>query len=822
DDPTYSRSSQGEKRDDGAPETAEANACGEVRLKDVMVSLNGKPTAPSNIKDEPLLKLLDDIKVGRWKREADAVRAKFGAAGGGSEGKKAVRQDKQEMPMICWSARLAYRANDGLIRHSGIVCADIDLVPDLAVARSTLEADAHVLVVYSSITGTGLKVLFPVHPIPIADREHKAAFAAVGEYLAKLGLGVFNDTGTGDVSRGQTVSYDADLHVNYRAVPIKWLMPADRPRAAAQRTQKPDKETIRDILAVIPRRPDYDDWIKIAAAVGDALPFDQAIEVLREWSPEECPGEYAEKLRHRLDHVTVGTLIHIAREHGWRGEIRLRSAVGKGGPAPEHGGGATNSPANWFAGRFPQLPDEFGVAILEGVNKDGMFVVKDFNEPFLAATLSARAVPEAPTVFISAEERFYTYVPSEGIFREQRKEALLTRLSSLLLEAARACPGCATRSLEFRFRDSSSLTGVLNHARGILAEPPDFFANDLTEFIPCSNGMLRLSDRTLRPFSPAYRRRNKLAVSYDPSAKCPLFLDKLMRPALTADYLDLLQRWCGLALIGDNLAQGIVILIGTAGGGKGTFIRVLQGVIGAANVGGLRTQFLGERFELGRALGKTLLYGADVPENFLNHRGASVLKSLTGADPVPLEFKNSNEAPSIICRFNIVVTCNSRLTVHLEGDIEAWRRRLVIIEYRNPAPREKVANLSDIILRDEAAGVLNWMLDGLDKIRADGWQLHLTSGQQKVVDDLLLESDSHGVFAREALVRDKEGNLTIPDCYAAYVDFCTERNWAALAKNKFSSAIADSVVRQFGMTVRHDVPDQNEKPQRGWTGIRCR
>jgi hypothetical protein len=64
---------------------------------------------------------------------------------------------------------------------------------------------------------------------------------------------------------------------------------------------------------------------------------------------------------------------------------------------------------------------------------------------------------------------------------------------------------------------------------------------------------------------------------------------------------------------------------------------------------------------------------------FFNQRGVSVLKSLTGYDPVTLEFKRSNECPLIICRFNVIVTCNSRLTVHLEGDTEAWWRRLILL-----------------------------------------------------------------------------------------------------------------------------------------------
>jgi len=68
----------------------------------------------------------------------------------------------------------------------------------------------------------------------------------------------------------------------------------------------------------------------------------------------------------------------------------------------------------------------------------------------------------------------------------------------------------------------------------------------------------------------ARRRRNKLTVPYKPGAACPLFLDTLLRPLLEAEDLDLLQRWCGLALVGVNLAPRFVILTGTAGSGKGT------------------------------------------------------------------------------------------------------------------------------------------------------------------------------------------------------------------------------------------------------------
>src|SRR4029453_7378511 len=132
----------------------------------------------------------------------------------------------------------------------------------------------------------------------------------------------------------------------------------------------------------------------------------------------------------------------------------------------------------------------------------------------------------------------------------------------------------------------------------------------------------------------------KLDVDFQPGSKCnKLFLETLMHPALPADDLDLLQRVCGLYLVGVNLAQAIVLLIGTAGGGKGTFFRVLKVFLGHNNIVTLRTSLLGERFETSRYVGKTLLYGADVPANFLNRRGASVLKSLVGGDPMTVDFK---------------------------------------------------------------------------------------------------------------------------------------------------------------------------------------
>lgn len=786
-------------------------------MKRIMVVSVVEHATATATRDANTKELLDQIRCGKWRLRIERIRRVFAEAlvqsgGDRKAAKEAVSADKKKLRGVMWSGRFSSRerpANEKLIAHSGLLCGDLDdLGERVAEVRTKLQKSPHLYAAFLSPTGDGLKVVFRV---PTDASKHLASFRAVEKHVREL-TNIQIDQACKDVARLCFVSYDPDCYFNPDACEIEPLPEPEKPKAL-----------VNGVINLSERQ-------RLATKLLGNI----------EWVSETsgyvvCPGKHLHTTgdgeRDCEIHLDGVPTIHCF--HNSCAQIceelnrKLRSCIGKAESPNQtkltHGGRSGRfalTPSKWFSKRFPSLANEYGDAVLEKIDRDGSLSARGIGEDFLAATLGDKGNPESPTIFLPTEEKFYTYALNEGIFVHRREPAFLAQLSYLLLRCARECQdACDTSSLEFRLRNSATLSGVLRKARGLLDVPPDFFSTGLADFIPCSNGMLCLKDKKLLPFSPSYQRRNKLAVSFDPSATCPIFFNTLMRQALDDDELDLLQRWCGLALIGENIAQRILILSGTAGGGKGTFIRVLNGIIGPANLASLRPHLLCERFELGRFLGRTLLYGADVPANFLDQRGATVLKSLTGYDPVTLEFKNSNESPGIICRFNVIVTCNSQLTVRLEGDVEAWRRRLVIIDYRKPRPEKVIADLDRQILEWESSGVLNWMLAGLDKLRADGWQLHLTANQQAAVDNLLLESDGHAVFARECLKRDATQALTVPDCFAAYVEFCNQRGWTALTRNKFTPAISDDVIRQFGITPRHDIPDPKGKPQRGWKGL---
>ncbi len=242
-----------------------------------------------------------------------------------------------------------------------------------------------------------------------------------------------------------------------------------------------------------------------------------------------------------------------------------------------------------------------------------------------------------------------------------------------------------------------------------------------------------------RKFSPEHLSRNQIPINYDPKAECRTFLDKLLSPAISRSDIELLQQYVGQCLLGKNITQTFLILTGTPGGGKSTLANVIEGLIGRWNCTELRTEFLNNRFEISRTLGKTLLTAKDVPGDFLSTRGAQRLKALVGNDMMTLEYKNRNDTLDIPGNFNVIITSNDVLRLRFEGDEDAWRRCLLWIPYERPpvAEADKIAEFDHLLLETEGSGILNWALEGaMELLEAEG-KLTRTTEQQKRIESLL-------------------------------------------------------------------------------------
>jgi Family of unknown function (DUF5906) len=464
-----------------------------------------------------------------------------------------------------------------------------------------------------------------------------------------------------------------------------------------------------------------------------------------------------------------------------------------------------------------QSLDELRRSYGEPYYSDDNGTLRSLNESFWAGLFASENI----ILWEPSERAFYAYKDDIGIYEEGSVDAIKRRLSDRLLEASRQmkCPWLEKQ------RSDSRLNSVVAHLRGIVEHRGAFAQRERR--IHLGNGVFRFDNRgELLPFSPAFVSHNRSPIVFDENATCDRFLNELVIPAVHPEDLVLLQKYAGLCLLGDNLVQRMLILDGESARGKTQLANVIQAIVGRENVTQLRTKWLAERFETYRFLKKTLLVGVDVEPDFLSTKGASVLKGLVGGDWFDAEQKLGTGSFPMQGNFCVIVTSNARLRVRLCGDINAWRRRVLIVRFEAPAPKKIIPDFGALLVREEGPGILNWCIAGsgmvLDDIDASSnGDIALTDRQKQIVDSLLAESDSLRFFLRERVECAEGVDLSVNEVVEAYAAFCPEMGWKAMPITEVYGSLEGLMLELFRVTKSHSIK-RDGKSVRGFFGVTLR
>jgi phage/plasmid-associated DNA primase len=161
------------------------------------------------------------------------------------------------------------------------------------------------------------------------------------------------------------------------------------------------------------------------------------------------------------------------------------------------------------------------------------------------------------------------------------------------------------------------------------------------------------------------------------------------------------------------------------------------------------------------------------------------------------------------------------MKVKLDGDVEAWRRRLMIVSYEKPKPKERILDFAGKLLAEEASGILRWMVEGAvmhlrecDTIS----DYDLTDEQESRVDQLLAESDSVRHFVSDRIKSAKGADLTSMEIVEAYFDYCAEQNWVAISSRKVEIVLADIMLELFRSAKGCNV-EREGKRQKGYPNV---
>jgi putative DNA primase/helicase len=242
-----------------------------------------------------------------------------------------------------------------------------------------------------------------------------------------------------------------------------------------------------------------------------------------------------------------------------------------------------------------------------------------------------------------------------------------------------------------------------------------------------ANGVLELDGRQLLPHSRERFNLHSLPFAYDPAATAPRwrgFLGEVLPGDEQAQ--DFLAEWFGYVLSGRTDQQKMASLIGKPRSGKSTITRVLAAMLGPEGVTGTDLGSIGSDFGRADLIGKSLALMGDVRWNARN-AGEAVpfLLRIIGEDVMTVRRKYREDWTGRLgTRF--MMTGNDTPTFSDRSGAMADRMIHVVFPVSFYG-REDFG--LETALRAELPGVLNWALDGLDRLNRQGRFTEPASGR---------------------------------------------------------------------------------------------
>lgn len=288
---------------------------------------------------------------------------------------------------------------------------------------------------------------------------------------------------------------------------------------------------------------------------------------------------------------------------------------------------------------------------------------------------------------------------------------------------------------------------------------------DAADVLNLSNGTLDLANGLLSAHDPADRLTYCLPYAYDPAAVAPNWAAFLSR--IDPQTVDFLQEFAGYALTPDCRHEIALWFYGPPGGGKSTFLAGLQAVLGPkVTVLGL-ADIERNRFALANLPGKTLAVATEQPADYL--ASTHVLNALISGEPVTVDRKYS-PAVTITPRVKLAWALNELPRVR--GASDGIFRRVKIVEFPAIPQHERRPEMKAAI-EAEAAGILNWGLAGLARLRTRG-RFVIPAAIEAASREYAEKNDIPAVFVEECCETGPALSVQSQNLYNRYQNWCME------------------------------------------------
>lgn len=255
---------------------------------------------------------LENIKSGHWQDYVLPLRA--------IGDKKERDAAKKKVPSVTLSGHFSERKDDCLVEHSGFIGMDIDDC-DPEELKNQLRSDGYVVAAFTSISGTGLCIVFKINP-----RKHRESFYGISEYLYKR-YEIICDPTSVNPSRARFVSFDPHIYIadQYK---LFAEYPKEKPPKKIEKVLYSAKDFDNILEQIVANQlnitqDSYYVWYRLGFAIvhqfGEA--GRQAFHLISQYSSKYdsnvCDKQYTSCLKHKGQREsTISTFYYYAKEAG--------------------------------------------------------------------------------------------------------------------------------------------------------------------------------------------------------------------------------------------------------------------------------------------------------------------------------------------------------------------------------------------------------------------------------------------------------------------------------------------------------------------------
>jgi putative DNA primase/helicase len=297
--------------------------------------------------------------------------------------------------------------------------------------------------------------------------------------------------------------------------------------------------------------------------------------------------------------------------------------------------------------------------------------------------------------------------------------------------------------------------------------------------VSCSNGLIDVLSGKRFEHTPRFFNLVSVPFAFDPQAPTPRrwlkFLAEVWpqpQPAPghavpeIAPEIDVLGEWFGYVISGRTDLHKMMLTVGPTRSGKGVIARVLESLIGKANVAAPTASSLSGEFGLAPLIGKPLAIVADarLGKKSADSRIVERLLTLAGGDPTTVNIKHREQwTGHLPTRLHLI---SNELPKFEDASSAIVGRFIILITQQSWLGKEDRELEGEIA--QELTGIFNWALAGLHRLAANKWCFTNTPSADEAIMMMHDLASPIRVFVRECCELHKDHRAPRDLLYGSY------------------------------------------------------